>query len=219
MVNSPEAVKRSYTSELRRTQAAATRLRIIDAAHELFIRDGYGSVSIDEIADAAAIGRATVFNAVGGKASLLRAVYDVAIVGDDEPVPLPERPWAKRVTEAKDAYTLLQRYAHMITVIDERVAGIWEVMRGAASAHEDVRAHWEQIRDERSAGASRVVAMVLARGRLRRGLTDKAAADIVLVHIDPGLHHQLVTLQRWTSSQFETWLARTFQEQLLPPRR
>jgi len=147
---------------------------------------------------------------------LLRAAYDVAIVGDDQPVPLPERPWAQPVRRAKDARTLLRRYAHMITVVDGRVADIWEVLRGAASAHEDVRTHWEQIRGERSRGARNVVTMLLERGRLKRGLDERRAADIVLVHIDPGLYHQLVRLQRWRPDDFEPWLADTFHQQLLP---
>jgi len=29
---------------------------------------------------------------VGGKPALLRAVYDVSLAGDDEPVPIAERP-------------------------------------------------------------------------------------------------------------------------------
>jgi AcrR family transcriptional regulator len=214
-MNTRRAVKRPYRSEVRGAQAAATRLRVIEAATELFRRHGYGPTSVDDIAAQADVGRATVFNAVGGKCALLRAAYDVAIVGDDEPVPIPQRPWAQHVTRAKDGPTLLRRYAHMITVIDERVADLWEVMRGAASAHSDVREHWEQIRAERNRGAANVVDMLLERTRLRRDLDAKHAADIVLVLIDPGLYHQFVRLQGWTAAQFETWLAATFVAQLL----
>lgn len=218
-MNTGQRVKRAYRSPLRRSQAESTRMSAIRAAAELFVDDGYGPVSIDAIAAAAGVGRATVFNAFGGKPSLLRAAYDVAIVGDDEPVPLPERPWAQPVRRARDAPTMLVRYAHMVTVIDRRVAGIYEVMRGAASAHAEVREHWDQIRSERRAGAANVVSMLLERGRLRRGLTRRAAADIVFVLIDPGLYHQLVDEQLWKPATFERWLAETFQMQLLAPLR
>jgi AcrR family transcriptional regulator len=210
-------VKRAYRSTLRREQAESTRMAIIGAATELFVRDGYGPVSIDAIADAAGVSRATVFNAVGGKASVLRAAYNVAIVGDDEPVPLPERPWARPVREAADAPTMLVRYAHMITVVDSRVAGLYEVLRGAAGADAEVRAHWDQIRKERRIGATNVIAMLEDRGRLRDGLRARAAADIVFVLIDPGLYHQFVDEQGWKPAAFESWLAQTFQMQLLPP--
>lgn len=212
-----EPVKRAYRSTLRKAQAESTRMAIIGAATELFVRDGYGPVSIDAIADAAGVGRATVFNAVGGKASVLRAAYNVAIVGDDEPVPLPERPWARPVREAPDARTMLVRYAHMITVIDRRVAGVYEVLRGAAGADAEVRAHWDQIRGERRVGAANVVAMLRKRRRLRGGLRTRAASDVVFVLIDPGLYHQLVEEQGWKPAAFESWLAETLQMQLLPP--
>jgi AcrR family transcriptional regulator len=212
----PDGVKRRYRSELRGAQAAATRLRIIEAARELFVRNGYGPTSVDDIATRADVGRATVFNAVGGKCALLRAAYDVAVVGDDEPVPLPDRPGAQPVRRARDARTLLKRYARMITLVDGRVADVWGVMRGAASAHADVREHWDDIRTERSKGAANVVAMLLERGPLRRGLDASRAADIVLVLIDPDLYHQFVRLQGWTTAEFEAWLAEAFLAHLLP---
>lgn len=40
----------------------------------------------DDIAAAAAVSRATVFSAVGGKPLLLKLAYDVAVVGDDAAV-------------------------------------------------------------------------------------------------------------------------------------
>jgi AcrR family transcriptional regulator len=212
-----EPVKRAYRSTLRREQAESTRMAIIGAATELFVRDGYGPTSVDSIADDAGVSRATVFTAVGGKAAVLRAAYNVAIVGDDEPIPLPDRPWARPVREAPDAATMLVRYAHMVAVIDQRVAGIYEVLRGAAGADTDVRAHWDQIRDERKVGAANVIAMLQRHGRLRHGVRKRAAADVVFVLIDPGLYHQLVEEQGWKAASFESWLAETLQMQLLPP--
>jgi AcrR family transcriptional regulator len=216
-MNTENAVKRAYSSGLRRAKAESTRLLIIRTATELFVEHGFGPTSVDMVADAAGVSRATVFNSVGGKATLLRAAYDVAIVGDDEPIPLPDRPWARPVRDAGDAATMLARYAHMVTVIDSRVAGIWQVMRGAASAHPDVLEHWNQIRAERRVGSKNVITMVRERGRLRPGLKASAAADIVLVHIDPGLYHQLVDQCGWRPKAFEAWLADTFHAQLLGP--
>ena len=208
--------KRSYRSPVRDERAASTRLSIIRAGTAMFVEQGYGPVSIDAVAAAAGVSRATVFNAVGAKAALLRACYDVAVVGDDEPVPLPERPWAKPVRDAPDSATLLVRYAHMATFVGRRVAGIYEVIRGAATAHADVREHWEQIRSERRRGAGNVVTMLRARGPLKAGLRPEAAGDIVFVLTDPGLYHELVEEQAWEDDAFESWLAETFLAQLLP---
>jgi hypothetical protein len=39
---------------------------------------------------------------VGGKPALLKTAFDVAIVGDDEPVSLPDRPRSKAIREEPD---------------------------------------------------------------------------------------------------------------------
>src|SRR2546428_11926576 len=103
IMNSRPAVKRQYQSPLREAQASATRRTVVDAAARLFAERGYGAASVDAIAEEAGVGRATVFTSVGGKATMLKTAYDIAIVGDDEAVPLPQRPWAQHVRDAPTA--------------------------------------------------------------------------------------------------------------------
>ena len=222
MTNPGPPVKRSsYHSPLRDAQAKATRLAIIEAAGRLFVERGYAATSIEAVAEAAGVGRATVFTSVGGKAALLKAAYDVAVVGDDEPIPLPERPWARQVREGETQGERISRYAQMVTMIDGRYAPIYEAFRGAASADADVRQLWQEIRVERRRGASNFVRLVCDLGPLRQGLDSDAAGDVVWILNDPGLYHQLVFEQAWSSDSFCTWLSETMHTQLLgrPPRR
>jgi AcrR family transcriptional regulator len=222
MTNPGPPVKRSsYRSPLRDAQAKATRLAIIEAAGRLFVERGYAATSIDAVAEAAGVGRATVFTSVGGKAALLKAAYDVAVVGDDEPIPLPERPWARHVREGMTQGERISRYAQMVTMIDGRYAPIYEAFRGAASADPDVRQLWQEIRAERRGGASNFVRLVCDLGPLRQGLDRDAAGDVVWILNDPGLYHQLVLEQAWSPDSFCTWLSETMHTQLLgrPPRR
>lgn len=219
MTKDEAAVKRSpYRSPLRTAQARATRLAIIEAAGRLFIERGYAATSIDAVAEAAGVGRATVFASVGGKAALLKAAYDVAVVGDDEPIPLPERPWAHHVRQAETQGELINRYAEMVAMIDGRYAPIYEAFHGAASADPEVRQLWQEIRVERRGGASNFVRLICDLGPLREGLEREAAADIVWILNDPGLYHQLVLEQGWSPADFCTWLAETMHTQLLWPR-
>jgi AcrR family transcriptional regulator len=214
-VNHQGSVKRPYRSTLRRQQAQSTRLSIIEAAARLFIAQGYVATSMDEIATAAGVGRATVFASVGGKAAILKAAYDVAIVGDDEPIPLPQRSWAIAVRNEPDPGRMIDRYAAMIAEISGRVAPIYEAMRGAAAADSEARALWDAMRNERRGGAAGFVGFVVARDALRRGVDPKMAGDVVWALIDPGLYHLLVVEMGWTSAQFQAWLAQTVKEQLL----
>ena len=216
MTTSARGVKRAeYRSPRRDAQAKATRLAIIEAAGRMFVERGYAATSIEAIAEAAGVGRATVFTSVGGKAALLKAAYDVALVGDDEPVALPERPWAQHVRDGATQHERVGRYAEMVTMIDGRYAPIYEAFRGAATADPEVRELWQEIRDERRTGATNVVRMIRELGRLRRGLTGEVAADLVWVLNDPGLYHQLVIERGWSPSRFASWLASTMQAQLL----
>jgi AcrR family transcriptional regulator len=212
-----EAVKRTYRSPLREAQAKATRLSVVDAAARLFIEHGYGATSVDAVAEAAGVGRATVFTSVGGKAALLRAAYDIAIVGDDEPVPLPERPWAQPVREATTQSECLDRYADVIALVGGRVAPIYEAFRGAAATNPEVRAQWEEIRSDRRVGARNVVSMVTRLGALRSGLDAVTAADIIWIFNDPGLYHQLVLQRGWKPARFRDWASDSMRSQLLDP--
>ncbi|MDX6205376.1 MAG: hypothetical protein QOF39_1433, partial [Frankiales bacterium] len=44
------AVKRSYSAPRREEAARATRLAVVAAAHSLFLEQGYGGTTIDQIA-------------------------------------------------------------------------------------------------------------------------------------------------------------------------
>jgi len=62
----PEAVERA--------DAARNRARILTTAARLFAEHGPDCVSIDDVADAAGVGKGTVFRRFGSRAALVRAV-------------------------------------------------------------------------------------------------------------------------------------------------
>jgi AcrR family transcriptional regulator len=214
-VKSRASVKRPYRSPIREAHAQTTRLAVIQAAARLFAERGYVATSMDEVAREAGVSRATVFTSVGGKADLLKAAYDVAVVGDDEPVPLPQRPWARAVRDEPDPHRMIDAYAHMITGVSGRVASVYEAMRGAATADADARALLERMRGERRGGSAGFIGFLVARGALRADLDKTSAADVVWVLNDPGLYHLLVHARGWSAAQFQSWLAETLKSQLL----
>lgn len=96
------SVKRSYHSPRREEQAKATRAAILDAAHDLFLTNGYAETSIDEIADRARVSRQTVYDSVGDKASLLYAVGERIVMNQDEAGPIIESDRWSPLTEEPD---------------------------------------------------------------------------------------------------------------------
>jgi len=192
-----------------------TRRTVIEAATRLFIERGFVGTSIDAIAAAAGVSRATVFTSVGGKGVLLKTAYDVALVGDDEPVPMPQRPWAQGVRTAQTPPLLLEAYADLLLVLASRVGAISEAIRGAASADEEVSAVWAKIEAERRTGAGNIVRLLEERGGIRPGLDRASAADIIWLLNDPGLYVRLVDERGWTREAWRDWLAATLRQQVL----
>jgi len=217
-MKSEPVVKRDYLSPLRTSQASQTRRAIVEAATRLFIDVGYGATSMDAIAEAAGVSRATVFTAVGSKAGLLKTAYDVALVGDDEAVALPDRAKSQAIRAEPDPHRYLTRYAALVAEIGGRVAPIYEAIRGAASADPDLRPVWEKIQQERRIGAAHIVADTASKGPLRDGADLEQVADLVWVFIDPGLYHLLVNRRGWSAARYTAWLAASLIHELLGDR-
>jgi AcrR family transcriptional regulator len=214
-MNTRSEVKRPYQSALRGAQAQSTRAAVIAAAARLFAEKGYAAASIEEIAAAAGVSRATVFASVGGKAKLLKTALDVAIVGDDEPIALPDRPRSRAIRAEPDPRKYLALYAELVTEIDGRLASIHEAVRGAAGVDPEARALWESHLAQHRQGAANVIGDLIRKGGIRSDLDPESGADIVWL-LGPGAYHMLVHGRGWSPERFQSWLTETYISQLLP---
>ncbi|GAB3845601.1 TetR/AcrR family transcriptional regulator [Dactylosporangium cerinum] len=207
--------KRSYRSDLRAAQAQRTRAQIVAAAAELFAGNGYAATTIDAIAAAAGVSRKTVFTSVGGKVELLKLAYDQAVAGDDEPMPLRERAVVKALEAEPDAARMLAGFAAMVTGIQGRTATLHVALAGAAESEPEARVLLDHLEQQRLSAMRRPATLLRRLGALRDGLSVSTAADILWLHNDPLLYHRLVHQRQWTPAQFQDWLTRALQTQLL----
>src|SRR5688500_5517410 len=130
--------KRKYDISRRRHQARNTELRILDAARTLFLDVGYASTGMADIAAAAGVAVQTIYNAVGGgKAAVFKRVWDVAVSGDIEPVPLGDRSEIRALLDDPVPNHKLNRYAALSRQLYERVGALARVLRAGAAAGED----------------------------------------------------------------------------------
>jgi len=212
-----QPVKKPYTSELRAAQARATRRAIVDAAARLFTEHGYGATTIDAIAEAAGVSRKTVFASVGGKAQALKLAIDWAIVGDDEPVPLLERPQIRAGMADPDARHLLAGYARSSREIGARIAPLVAVAEAAAGTDAEIRAMSQNGHAQRLRGMRALAGLIADRGALRPGLTVDEAADILWLLGGPAVYHRFVIDQGWPADRFESWLAGALVSLLVDP--
>src|SRR5215470_11723852 len=149
-------VKRNYSSTLRAAQARQTRRVIVDAGARLFVEDGFGRTTIDAIAAEAGVSRKTVFTAVGGKVEILKLAIDWAIVGDDEPVALADRPQIDRLKAETDPTAILEGWIDVGVPISARVAGVFSVLAVAAGIDDDARELLATMNARRASGARSV---------------------------------------------------------------
>lgn len=207
-------VKRSYASQLRAAQARETRRAVVAAAARLFVEEGFGRTTIEAVAQAAGVSRKTVFTSAGGKVDLLKLALDWATVGDDEPVPLAQRPETEQLKEETDPDAILRGWVRIVTLIASRISGISSALTVAAGIDQDARALWELAQAQRLTGARAFVGHLAAHNGLRHDLSVTEAADIAWVHSDPALYHRLVVQRGWPTRRFEDWLHHTMTLQI-----
>jgi len=215
-VKKPSA-KKPYRSQLRAAQARATRRAIVDAAARLFTEQGYGPTTVDAIAEGAGVSRKTVFASVGGKAQALKLAIDWAIVGDDEPIPLLERPLVRAGMEEPDARRIIAAYARSTTETSARIAPLVAVAETAAGADTEIRALTADGHAQRLRGMTVLAQTLAGRGALRPGLTVREAADILWLLGGPGAYHRFVIEQGWPAQRFEEWLRDALTALLINP--
>ena len=211
----PVKSTRRYESPRRREQAAATRRLILDAAQELFERDGYDATTMAAIASAATVSLKTVYVAFETKSGVLRALWHLLLRGDQDEAPVGERGWYREVLEEPDPVRKLRLVAHNSRRVKQRAAPLMVVIRSAAPSDADIAALWDRIQSDFHDNQRAIVQTLHDCGALRRGLGVKRGADILWTLNHPDLWHLLVALRGWTAGEWETWFFETAREQLL----
>lgn len=209
--------RRSYDNRGRTEQARQTRQRILVAAHELLLAHGYRATTMADIGRAAGVSVETVYKAFKTKATLVKAAYDLALVGDDEPIPLAERPEYRALFTDPDPASKLRRYAAIARGISERIGPLIAVLvAGARSGGDpDLEALAATTDRERLIGATHLIAHLEATGALRPGLDPDRARDTVWTFNSPDVYRLLVLDRAWSHDDYERWLADTLTAALL----
>jgi len=210
-----DRVKRTYESPLRREQAAATRRQILDAARELFERDGYAATSMAAIASEAGVSLKTVYLAFETKSGLLRALWHRLLRGEDDGVPVGEQEWYREVLEEQDPERQLRLNMRNSRAVKARAGAILEVIRGAAPAEPDIGALWNRIQTEFHDNQRTVVQSLADKGALAPGLDVDGATDILWSLNHPSFYALLAGERGWSPERYEEWLADLLCQQLL----
>ena len=198
---------RKYDSQVREDAARTTRHRVVGAARDLFLTNGYAGTTVRQIAAAAGVSEQTVYGRIGNKAAILKAVYDVMLAGDDEPIPMAERPEFQRMRDAPDAGSLLAAYAQLATQISARLRPVLELVHGARAVEPDLDLLARTGAAERRIGARMFAQNFVGRGFARPGLDADTAAELVWVLNSPEVYLLRVREGQESDDEYERWLA------------
>lgn len=197
----------------RAARTRATRRRIVDAAAELFIGQGYGATTLEQVASRAGVAVQTVYFHFRNKRTLLKEAVDVAAVGDDEPVALLDRTWVDEARAESDPHRLLEIWVGHGRQIYQRIGPIMGVVRDAAVTDPEMAAQWDTNAEQRATAFRAMVCQLAERTPLRVPLDE--AVDIVCALHGPEVYDVLVA-RGWTPQRWEGFVVDALAAALLP---
>ena len=195
-----------------------TRRRILQAAQDLFIEQGYGATTLQGIADRAGVAVQTIYFTFGNKPSLLKELVDVTIAGDDEPIPTMQRSWFLDALAAGTAEAQLRTHVQGTCGILQRVAPIMDVLRAAGAQDPSLAGMWQQDSDPRLEVHTAAARSLVTKPGAKAGLSVEDAADTLFGLLSPELYLLFVRDRGWTPERWEQWVYDTLHARLCSQR-
>ncbi|EWT02879.1 TetR family transcriptional regulator [Intrasporangium oryzae NRRL B-24470] len=198
---------RSYDNSGRVEAAAETRRRVIATARDLLVSEGYHAMSVAQLARTAGLSPQTVYNSVGGKAEVVKAVYDVMLAGDEDPTPMSERPEFLAMGEAPDRAAFGRAYAAWSASIYARVGSLLGVLLAdGAGGDQGLRDFVSTIDRERRTGNGHAVDTLERRHGLAPGRDREELVDEIWTLTAAEVYDRLVRRCGWTHEAYAAWL-------------
>ena len=178
---------RSYTGARRRGSPESVD-RVLDAAARLIKDDAFNTATMEELAAAAGVSRATVFNRFGSKLGVLQALFNRSVEG----------PEMQAITEA----LAIENPVAALDAVIEAACAIWEAygdvhlqLQSVGTLEPDATTLVDQQREQQRTEIEDLVRRLARAGRLRPGMSQTRAA---------------ATLHMLTSLESFLWLRRDY---------
>jgi AcrR family transcriptional regulator len=206
---------RTKNRAARAEKARATQRRIIAAATELFIRDGYLQTTMADIARQAGVAVQTLYLSFGSKVGILTTALDVTIAGDDEPLPVLERPWFTQLRAEPDPLAALSALADSTAEIIDRFHPLYAAMSDA-SADPELAEVRDRNKHQRFASYLPAIQELASRPGFNPQLPVQRATEIFYTLMSEETYGLLVTEHGWTTPEWSSWARHHLQAELFP---
>lgn len=213
----PPVNRRPYDSRGRQAHARQNRAAILAAARHLFLADGYAATTMGTIAAQAGVSVETIYKVFGNKPGLLQALFDVAVGGDDEPMPMLDREALDDLWAELDPTKKLRLYGETIGRSAARVQPVQLLARQAAASDPAAAEVYERIRNERLAGMTGFANFLHDSGRLRADVTVEEARDVLWTYNSAEFWELLVVKRGWGPERYGRWIGDALVAALIEP--
>ena len=208
--------RRAYDARRRRERAEderrATRARVVAAATELFVSNGYSGTTMADIARAAGVAIQSVYSAGRSKADLLQAAVQRAVAGDDTEVLVHERPAYATLAAEPDPVRQMHLVADLICEVHQRSAPIQTAFRQAAAIEPAVAQSLAEEHRRRLETFGAIIRMLPA-DRLKH--SPQECTDTAWAIASAEVFILLRTVRGWSWDEIREWLRRTLVDVLL----
>ena len=209
--------KRRYDASRRQRRAGEARERILAVARRLFLADGYAATSLSRIADEADVSVETIYKSLGGKAGVVRALWERALEGSG-PIPAERRSDEMQARET-DPRRIIESWASFVMELAPIGSPILLLARTAAATDADLAELLVKAHEARAVRMEHNARGLLERGFLRPDVTLEEARDVCLAYSSAELYELLVIRQGWPVERYGRFVARGMMAALLPDMR
>jgi AcrR family transcriptional regulator len=205
---------RGYDASGRLEQAHRSREAIVEVARRAFLERGYAATTIGAVARGAGVSVETVYKGFGGKAGLVRALYERGLAGRGD-TPATERSDAMSARES-DPHAIVRAWGTFIAEVSPLVSPILLLVRAAAATDAELAALLRDSDDQRLARMRQNARKLAERGFLRKGTTVERAAEIMWGYASAELYDLFVLRRGWSPEQLGEFVADALAAALLP---
>jgi AcrR family transcriptional regulator len=207
---------RPYRSSGREAQARRTRGLVLEAATSVFLARGFAAATMPAIASVAGVSVPTVELLFGTKPRLLKAAIDVAIVGDDDVVPVLDRAWTGAAVRARGVEEFFSIVASVVAPAQERSAGLVLAVFEGSSRDAELAELAAQMILQRTTTAGWIIDALSRKVHLRPERTRQDAVETLWVLMDPAVFQRMVKHRGWSVKKYESWFADSARTLLTP---
>lgn len=208
------ATSRTRGKSLRATRAVETRRRVLESATRLFENRGYLETTMADIARESSVAVQTLYLSFGSKVAMLSAALDIAIAGDDEPVPIIERPWFVRSLEESEARLSIALFVGGAADVISRHYALFSVIK-AASADPEVGALLDSNKTQRYDVHQRFARNLVKKPGLRPDVRGRDVAASIYALVSPESFGLLVGERGWSKARWAAWTVDHLSRELL----